>query len=301
MRWSSRRTRRPARIGIGWSTRRTCRRTGTASPAACRCSTTRTSPLASCCRRSRCRAVLPQRRGGRDAASSTTGDGHARRRSSDRSTTAPATTSSSRSARRGGCEPVRSDDQRMLCLESPSAIVPPKRYRNEYGQLLEHSPYCERDIRPPAAGAEPATTGDFVIEVRARPDHRLPLPPPPARRGRLGRPPVPVRLQHRGFRADHRARPPAAAGASDVPAANFVICSFVPRKFDYHPLAIPGALQPLEHQQRRGHLLRRRQLHVAPRDEESSVFTLHPAGFRMGRIRARPRRRSARRRPRSWR
>jgi homogentisate 1,2-dioxygenase len=35
--------------------------------------------------------------------------------------------------------------QRMLWLECPSEIEPPKRYRNEYGQLLEHSPYSQRD------------------------------------------------------------------------------------------------------------------------------------------------------------
>ena len=37
----------------------------------------------------------------------------------------------------------------MLYLECPSEIEPPKRYRNDYGQLLEHSPYSQRDIRLP--------------------------------------------------------------------------------------------------------------------------------------------------------
>ncbi len=40
--------------------------------------------------------------------------------------------------------------QRMLWLECPSELEPPKRYRNDYGQLLEHSPYYQRDIRVPA-------------------------------------------------------------------------------------------------------------------------------------------------------
>ena len=40
-------------------------------------------------------------------------------------------------------------DNRLLIVESHSPIVTPHRYRNEYGQLLEHSPYCERDIRAP--------------------------------------------------------------------------------------------------------------------------------------------------------
>ncbi len=49
-----------------------------------------------------------------------------------------------------------------------------------------------------------------------RPPHRLPLRDPPVRRRRLGRLPVAVRVRHRGLPADHRARPPAAAGPPDV-------------------------------------------------------------------------------------
>ena len=39
---------------------------------------------------------------------------------------------------------------RLLVMEAPTEFRPPKRYRNDMGQLLEHSPYCERDFRPPA-------------------------------------------------------------------------------------------------------------------------------------------------------
>ncbi len=39
---------------------------------------------------------------------------------------------------------------RLLVIESPTDFRPPKRYRNDMGQLLEHSPYCERDFRPPS-------------------------------------------------------------------------------------------------------------------------------------------------------
>ena len=46
-------------------------------------------------------------------------------------------------------EPDAASPQRMLYLECPSEIEPPKRYRNDYGQLLEHSPYSQRDIRLP--------------------------------------------------------------------------------------------------------------------------------------------------------
>ncbi|MEJ2005233.1 MAG: homogentisate 1,2-dioxygenase, partial [Cyclobacteriaceae bacterium] len=43
----------------------------------------------------------------------------------------------------------KTNNVRMLVVESASPIETPRRYRNELGQLLEHSPYCERDIRPP--------------------------------------------------------------------------------------------------------------------------------------------------------
>ena len=80
------------------------------------------------------------------------------------------------------------------------------------------APYSARDIRHPVEdrGAR-ARTGEFVIDVRA--GGRITayqLPAPSLRRRRLGRPPLPVHLQHRGLRADHGARPPAAAGPPDV-------------------------------------------------------------------------------------
>ena len=57
----------------------------------------------------------------------------------------------------------RRQRQRMLYLECPSEIEPPKRYRNDYGQLLEHSPYSQRDIRAarrgPGRGPTRASSG----------------------------------------------------------------------------------------------------------------------------------------------
>ena len=43
----------------------------------------------------------------------------------------------------------KQEDNRLLIIESTSPVVTPKRYRNKFGQLMEHSPYCERDIRKP--------------------------------------------------------------------------------------------------------------------------------------------------------
>ncbi|MCR8965849.1 homogentisate 1,2-dioxygenase [Brevibacillus halotolerans] len=133
------------------------------------------------------------------------------------------------------------EDTRFLVIESQNEIVPPKRYRNEHGQLLEHSPFCERDIRVPERLETHVEEGSF--EVRVKQNHTLysytfdfhpfdvvgwdgylfpyalsihdfePIT------GRVHQPP-PV---HQTF-----------AGQ------NFVICSFVPRLYDYHPEAIPA-------------------------------------------------------------
>jgi hypothetical protein len=103
-----------------------------------------------------------------------------------------------------------------------------------------------------------------------RPDHRLPLPAPPVRRRRLGRLPLAVPLQHRRLPADHGAGSQSPPVHQTFGARNFVVCSFVPRKFDYHQLAIP-----------------------AP-------YSIRPAS-RTDRIRARPKRQSAGRPRRSWR
>jgi len=136
---------------------------------------------------------------------------------------------------------LKGNQHRLLVFESPRDFEPPKRYRNEYGQLLEHSPYCERDIRVPGALDTHEETGDFEVRVKARSElHRHILDHHPLDvvgwdgylypyafniadyepiTGRVHQPP-PVHQTWEGW--------------------NFVICSFVPRMFDYHPLAIPA-------------------------------------------------------------
>lgn len=132
-------------------------------------------------------------------------------------------------------------EARFFVIEAPSQISPPKRYRNEFGQLLEHSPYCERDIRTPEKLQTHTETGEFEVRVKARDaisrhilDHHPhdvigwdgylypwifnvrdfePIT------GRIHQPP-PVHQTFQGW--------------------NFVVCSFVPRLFDYHPEGIPA-------------------------------------------------------------
>jgi homogentisate 1,2-dioxygenase len=143
-----------------------------------------------------------------------------------------------------GDEPLRA-----YVIEANSHIVPPKRYLSRFGQFLENSPYCERDLTGPAGPLVAADGGDDG--------------------------PTEVHIKHRGD------RPGALAGSVHVHArhpfdvvgwdgclypytfnvadfepitgrvhqpppvhqvfegTNFVICNFVPRKVDYHPLSIP--------------------------------------------------------------
>src|SRR5947207_7632216 len=57
---------------------------------------------------------------------------------------------------------------RMLVIESPSAVEVPRRYRNEYGQQLEHAPYSERDIRVPETLETHDERGRFEVRIKAR-------------------------------------------------------------------------------------------------------------------------------------
>jgi len=174
------------------------------------------------------------------------------------------------------------EDNRLFIVESYSPIVTPKRYRNQFGQLLEHSPFCERDIRKPENLRTHDEQGDFQFYIKKQHqmypyqylDHPFdvvgwdgyvypyifsihdfePIT------GRIHQPP-PV---HQTF---------AARG--------FVVCSFVPRLFDYHPQAIPA---PYNHSNIDsdevlyyvdGDFMSRK--HV-----EKGMMTLHPAGIPHG-------------------
>jgi homogentisate 1,2-dioxygenase len=133
------------------------------------------------------------------------------------------------------------EETKFFTIENPSQIEPPKRYRNNYGQLLEHAPYCERDIRVPEEIETHTEKGEFDVRVKVRDrisQHILDHHPfdvigwdgylypwifniedfEPIT-GRIHQPP-PVHQTFDGW--------------------NFVVCSFVPRLFDYHPEGIPA-------------------------------------------------------------
>jgi homogentisate 1,2-dioxygenase len=137
--------------------------------------------------------------------------------------------------------PAEGVPHRLLVAEANGHIEPPKRYINRYGQFLENSPYCERDIRGPETLLTHDEEGEFELRVKAR---------GAITRFVLGHHPLDVvgwdgHLWPFAFNiADFEPitgrvhQPPPVHQTFDGPG--FVVCSFVPRLFDYHPQAIPA-------------------------------------------------------------
>ncbi|MBA3468851.1 MAG: homogentisate 1,2-dioxygenase [Herpetosiphonaceae bacterium] len=130
---------------------------------------------------------------------------------------------------------------KMMVLETTGEITTPNRYRNEHGQLLEHSPFCERDIRVPLEINARDERGEFAVHVRAHgrmTSHVLDHHPLDVIGwdGYL----YPYALNIEDFEpiTGRIHQPPPVH--QTFPGPNFVICSFVPRMFDYHPEAIPA-------------------------------------------------------------
>ena len=175
-----------------------------------------------------------------------------------------------------------SGPSRLLIIESATPVETVERYRNGMGQLMEHSPYCERDIRPPSSVLVEHEKSDYLVRVKklgAIHDFHYETSPfdvvgwdgclyPYALSihdfepitGRIHMPP-PI---HQTFQA-----------------RDFVICSFVPRLFDYHPLSIPV---PYNHSNIdsdevlyyvEGNFMSRRGI-------DTGSFTLHPGGLPHG-------------------
>ena len=133
------------------------------------------------------------------------------------------------------------ENNRLFIIESFSPIRTPKKYRNNHGQLLEHSPFCERDMKLPNNLVTHDQEGDFKVLIKKQGliypytygthpfdfigwdgyhfPYAISIHDFEPITGRIHQPP-PV---HQMFEAH-----------------NFVVCSFVPRKFDYHPESIPA-------------------------------------------------------------
>jgi homogentisate 1,2-dioxygenase len=134
---------------------------------------------------------------------------------------------------------------RLYAIEASSHIAPPKRYLSRYGQLLEHAPYCERDLTGPAA---PLLVEGTDVEVLVK--HRGNGPS-----GLVGSRMVyathpfdvvgwdgclyPYTFNVEDFMpiTGKIHQPPPVHQVFE--GTNFVVCNFVPRKVDYHPLSVP--------------------------------------------------------------
>lgn len=174
------------------------------------------------------------------------------------------------------------DANRLLIIESFGPIRFPNRYLSKYGQLLEHSPFCERDIRTPQNLHPIDETGEFLIKVK--------------KKGLL----YPITYSTHPFDvvgwdgceypfifSIHNFEPITGRVHQPPPVhqtfdgKDFVICSFCPRLYDYHPDSIPA---PYNHSNIDsdevlyyvdGEFMSRK--HV-----EKGMITLHPSGIPHG-------------------
>jgi homogentisate 1,2-dioxygenase len=132
-------------------------------------------------------------------------------------------------------------EQRMLVIEGfGGPIQPPKRYRNEFGQLLEHAPYSERDLRVPTELPLHDERGEYQVRIKVNGEvmtytfdyHPLDLV---GWDGYL----YPYAFNIADFEpiTGRVHQPPPVHQTFEGPM--FVLCSFCPRKLDYHPLSVP--------------------------------------------------------------
>jgi len=185
---------------------------------------------------------------------------------------------------RGTIYQIRFADEhnRLFIVESFSPIRYPKKYQSKYGQLLEHSPFCERDIRTPQNLTTIDQDGDFLIKTK--------------KKGVL----YGLHYSHHPFDvvgwdgccypfafSIHDFEPITGRVHQPPPvhqtfeANNFVVCSFCPRLYDYHPDAIPA---PYNH----SNIDSDEVLYYVAGDFMSrknvtrGMITLHPAGIPHG-------------------
>ncbi|MEO9802616.1 MAG: homogentisate 1,2-dioxygenase [Reichenbachiella sp.] len=133
------------------------------------------------------------------------------------------------------------EDNRLFIVESKRPIYTPKRYRNWFGQLLEHSPYCERDFRRPSELETFDEMGDFTIKVKKEDMmHEYIYASHPFDIVGWDGYNYPYAFSIHDFEpiTGRVHLPPPIHQTFETDA--FVICSFVPRLYDYHPESIPA-------------------------------------------------------------
>jgi homogentisate 1,2-dioxygenase len=132
-------------------------------------------------------------------------------------------------------------DNRLLYAESFHPIYTPKRYRNWFGQLLEHSPFCERDYKLPQDLETYDEKGDFFIKIKKQGVlYTLLYPTHPFDVVGWDGYNFPYGFSIHNFEpiTGRVHQPPPVHQTFETKA--FVVCSFCPRLYDYHPLGIPA-------------------------------------------------------------
>jgi homogentisate 1,2-dioxygenase len=132
-------------------------------------------------------------------------------------------------------------NNRLFIVESFSPILTPKRYRNNFGQLLEHSPFCERDFRTPEKLETHDEKGEFIIKIKKENViHEVMYASHPFDVVGWDGYNFPYAINIKDFEpiTGRVHQPPPVH--QQFEAFNFVICSFCPRLYDYHPESIPA-------------------------------------------------------------
>lgn len=132
-------------------------------------------------------------------------------------------------------------DNRIFYVETPHPLYTPKRYKNSSGQHLEHSPFCERDFKLPGNLETYDEKGDFLIKVKKEGMmHEIVYATHPFDVVGWDGYSFPWAFSIHNFEpiTGRVHQPPPVHQTFETPA--FVVCSFVPRLYDYHPLAIPA-------------------------------------------------------------
>lgn len=133
------------------------------------------------------------------------------------------------------------EDNRLFITESYNPIYTPKRYRNWFGQHLEHSPFCERDFRLPENLQTHDELGDFLIKVKKQGQlHHLIYASHPFDVVGWDGYNYPYAFSIHDFEpiTGRVHQPPPVHQTFET--STFVVCSFCPRLYDYHPEAIPA-------------------------------------------------------------
>ena len=134
-----------------------------------------------------------------------------------------------------------SEDNKHFIIESRDPIYTPKRYRNWFGQLLEHSPFCERDLRVPENLETYDKKGSFIVKIKKEGmlyDYEYASHPFDVVGWDGYNYPYAFSIHDFEPITGRVHQPPPVHQTFET--SSFVICSFCPRLYDYHPEAIPS-------------------------------------------------------------